>query len=378
MGWIKCLSLKKSLFTMIFISLVTAALFSALSFWLGVELSTRIFPREAAIFIDGSFTITENITSPAQGENMDVLLIILQIVQPVLFFVTALLTTVFLFYRWKLREPLKVLMEGAGHIIENDLNFSIEVPSADELGQLCAAFETMRQVLLENNQKLWRQAEERKRLNAAFSHDLRNPVTVLKGSVKMAKQCVQCGTEKTEQLIENLERIETYAGRIERYVEVMSHAGQLEQIQLERVAVTAHNLIHDLESGIRLVMADSDKTLLFSASEVKREVSADKNVLFEIMENLVSNALRFAERTVSVRVSFADEILTLEVMDDGYGFPAGLLQNGVQPFQKGNEEAEHFGMGLYICDLLCRKHGGTLTIRNNEQGASVCANLKIS
>ena len=52
----------------------------------------------------------------------------------------------------------------------------------------CAAFETMREELLLTNQELWRQAEERRRLNAAFAHDLRNPVTVLKGTVKQLRQ----------------------------------------------------------------------------------------------------------------------------------------------------------------------------------------------
>ena len=55
-----------------------------------------------------------------------------------------------------------------------------------------------------------------------------------------------------------------------------------------------------------------------------------------------------------------------------------LLKNGIQPFRKGTEEAEHLGMGLYICDLLCRKHGGTLKIANTDIGAVASAILKIS
>ena len=54
------------------------------------------------------------------------------------------------------------------------------------------------------------------------------------------------------------------------------------------------------------------------------------------------------------------------------------MKNGIQPFRKGTEEAEHLGMGLYICDLLCRKHGGTLKIANTDIGAVASAILKIS
>ena len=72
------------------------------------------------------------------------------------------------------------------------------------------------------------------------------------------------------------------------------------------------------------------------------------------------------------------QIDKLEIADDGDGFPAELLKSGIQPFRKGTEEAEHLGMGLYICNLLCRKHGGTLKIANTDIGAVASAILKIS
>lgn len=373
MEWIKRMSLKKSLFTMALISLVIATLLSALSFWLGMQIP----PQGEMIVVYGDHITTENIAPSSQIENSEMLLPVLQIVLPILFFVAALLTTVLLFYRWKLKEPLNILMNGANHIIDNDLDFSIEAHSADELGQLCTAFETMRQTLIKNNQELWRQAEERKRLNAAFSHDLRNPVTVLKGSIEMASKCAVMGTEKTELLLENLTRIKTYTGRIERYVETMSNVGRLEQIQIERISTDPEVLAYELENSMRFVAEDSGKQLKFSSTGITGKIYVDGNILFQITENLISNAIRFAKHTISVNLSLTGDMLILEVIDDGSGFPDTLLRNGIHPFQKGNEDAEHFGMGLYICDLLCRKHDGYIEIKNCEQGAVVCAILKI-
>lgn len=378
MEWIKRMSLKKSLFTMALVSIAIATLFSIISILALSEIRTQIYSQGMEIMFDGSNTIANNVNQSSQGEYLVTLFAALQIALPIIFFVIALLATVFLFYRWKLKAPLKILMDGANHIIDNDLDFSIEVQSTDELGQLCTAFETMRQALLKNNRELWRQAEERKRLNAAFSHDLRNPVTVLKGSAKMARQCAESGTERTAQLIENLTRIETYTGRIERYVEAMSSAGRLEQIQLEKAFTDPQILARELENAIRLVVADSDKQLSFTSTETVGKILLDKNVLFQITENLVSNAIRFAKQTISVNLSFSGDMLFLQVVDDGSGFPVALLKNGIQPFQKGNEDAEHFGMGLYICDLLCKKHGGCVEIKNCEQGALASAILKIS
>lgn len=64
---------------------------------------------------------------------------------------------------------------------QNNRVFQKKVDKEDELGKLCASFEKMRQALQESNDEMWRQMEERNRLNAAFSHDLRTPLTVLKG-----------------------------------------------------------------------------------------------------------------------------------------------------------------------------------------------------
>ena len=59
------------------------------------------------------------------------------------------------FYHWKIKKPLAVLGAASRKIAENDLGFAVEQPSGDELGQLCASFETMRRSLEENNKALW-------------------------------------------------------------------------------------------------------------------------------------------------------------------------------------------------------------------------------
>lgn len=378
MEWVKKKSLKKTLFTLAFVNLIIAALLSVLSFLVCIELRTRMVPQGEAIVIDGSYSVTEYAISRSEDQTLSVLLSVLQLTLPVVFFIIALLATVFLFYNWKLKEPLKILMDGANHIIDNDLDFSIAARSTDELGQLCTAFETMRHTLLKNNRELWRQTEERKRLNAAFSHELRNPVTVLKGSAKMAMQCAVSGTEKAGLLLENLTRIDTYTHRIERYVEAMRNAERLEQIQLEKNFMEPQALVSELENMIRLVASDSEKQISFTGTEATGKIHVDKYVLFQTAENLVLNAIRFAELTILVNLSITDDMLIFEVADDGSGFPDKIIKNGIQPFQKGNEDTEHFGMGLYICDLLCKKHGGYLKIENASSGALVRAALKIS
>lgn len=371
------MSLKKSLFTLTFVNLLLAVILSAVVFWGCTKLSAALDPSGVQIVVGADAIIKTEFPEPTAGTAVaGNVLAVLQFCLPILFFIVALILTASLFYRWKLKEPLAILMDGANRIMENDLDFTIPSVSGDELGQLCVTFETMRQSLLNSNRELWRQTEERKRLNAALAHDLRNPITVLKGSVKMAKHCA--GTGNTPQLMDDLERIDAYTGRIERYVETMSKVQRLEQVQPKKALFDTAALSADLEKALGFSITEYGKQLRFHGLPVCGTVSLDKAMLFQIAENLTTNALRFAKENVAVKLTIEGENLILEVTDDGYGFPADLLKNGIQPFRKGTEEAEHLGMGLYICDLLCHKHGGALKIANTNTGAVASAILKIS
>lgn len=375
---IKQMNLKKALFTIAFINITIALILSFLSVWGCVIVRSQLAPNGVVIDVHTTPVLVTQMPEPTeQAATIVEIISIVQIILPILIYIFALLITVSMFYHLKLKEPLAVLTKGASRIIENDLDFTIEAKSQDELGRLCTAFETMRKTLLDNSRELWRQAEERKRLNAAFSHNLRNPVTVLKGAAKLAKKSVIDGMGSTEQIVDNLSRIESYTSRIERYIETMSSIGRLEEIPVKQEIIQWNSLISELKNAILFVAEDSNIKMNFCASACSEAVMIDKFILFQIAENLISNALRFAAQNIDVFCSLNETIFELSVTDDGCGFPAAIIKNGIQPFQKGNDDTEHFGMGLYTCNLLCQRHGGSVSIRNNKTGATVSATLKI-
>ena len=92
---------------------------------------------------------------------------------------------VFLFYHNKLKRPIEELEQASKKIADNNLDFSITYKNKDEMGTLCAEFERMRQQLVENNRVLWKKIEEEKILRAEIAHDIRSPLSVLKGYQEM-------------------------------------------------------------------------------------------------------------------------------------------------------------------------------------------------
>lgn len=273
-----------------------------------------------------------------------------------------------LFYRWKLKRPIALLMEGTRRIQAQDLDFSIPQPSRDELGQLCAAFETMRAQLLRTNRELWRQGEERKRLNAAFAHDLRNPVTVLKGSVTLLRQ-----GSRDPRLLDRLER---YTQRIAEYVEAMGGVQRLEQLPVRPAVIDNAILAAELAETARLLAPRLTASL---SAPAPGPVALDHGILLTVAENLIGNAARFGRERLEIALSREGDTLTLTVADDGPGFPPELLRDGPKPFGRLAEDPEHFGMGLYSSRLLCQKHGGELRLQNRPAGgAAAVASLRIS
>ena len=264
-----------------------------------------------------------------------------------------------LFYRLKLKKPIAILREGTERIRNHDLDFSIPEVSSDELGRICAAFETMRAQLLRTNRELWHQAEERKRLNAAFAHDLRNPVTVLKGSVRLMK------SGRADEHV--LDRMESYTLRIEQYVEAMSGIQQLEQLPLRTARVNGAQIRSELEETAKLLAPG--KKIVLSVQE-EEALCIDHGIFLTVAESLIGNAARFAEREIETFLAREGDMLFLTVSDDGPGFPSELVRNGPAPFGNTEKNAEHFGMGLYSSSLLCLKHGGELRLKNTRPGGA--------
>ena len=265
------------------------------------------------ILADGSIVKMETPTETQQ--NILSMLGIIQIVSCIVLPMGGLALSGILYYHIKLKQPISTLRNGISRIRNHDLDFSMPVHSDDELGQLCTAFDTMREELLKSNQELWRQAEERKRLNAAFSHDLRNPITVLKGTIKLLRQ----GTAD-EQAID---RLESYTLRIEQYAEAMSSIQRLEQMPV-RINEYSYSLLHsELEETAKILAGALEPSV--SAPD-KGTIQLDHGLVLTVAENLIGNAARFAKSKIEIHLERKGNFLHLSVTDDGPGYPVELIK----------------------------------------------------
>ncbi len=280
-----------------------------------------------------------------------------------------------LFYRNKLQRPVSLLHKGAEKIAANDLNFTIDYDSQDELGRLCRSYNDMRASLEQNNRKMWRFVEERRRLNASFSHDLRTPLTVLRGYTDMLRKYIPADRYPKEKLISTVNTMSDHINRLENYVSAMNTLYRLEDITVEPRPVEGEKLAETLRSTAEILCREANMRLQFRAC-LDGFLQADAEVVLQVFENMMSNAVRFANGSIEVDCARDAKELTLVVTDDGRGFLQEDLRQAAAPYYRGrpSEEDTHFGLGLNICKLLCEKHGGYLKIANSRtSGAMVTA-----
>lgn len=283
-------------------------------------------------------------------------------------YVSAITFCAMMFFKKKLREPIGILTSATGRIAENSLDFHVTYGPRDEMGRLCDSFEKMRAALETNNAEMWRQMEERRRLNAAFSHDLRTPLTVLKGHAELLKSEIPDETISRQEILQEVDAMSAHIGRLEKYVGAMSRLQRLEDVEIHIEPVPAMAFAESLKESAEILCGE--KAMGFAASP-GLVWNVDPEVVTQVFENLMSNAVRYAESWVKVRLEQRENDLLLTVSDDGPGFSNQGLEKATEPFYRADNSTEgHLGLGLNICRVLCERHGGGVKVENAPEGGA--------
>ncbi len=334
------------------------------------ELSEEWAPSIRQLTVETRYSEADSVLDVALG-------ILESLIIPGSFIVGAILCSM-LFYRNKLRQPLNILGEAAARIARDDLDFHVSYDRDDEMGRLCGAFESMRDSLEQNNRRLWRSMEERKRLNAAFAHDLRTPLTVLKGYADMMMKFAPDERCPRGKLTATAKTMARHVLRIEGYVNSMSDIQRLEDLPCNPEPLNAQEFIEQTRDAMRMLCDERDRLLDFRAGPMQ-SLTLDRALVAQVWENLLRNALRFSANCVRVECSQVDGRFLLCVSNDGRPFTQEELRRASDAYYSSDDRdgEAHFGLGLHICKVICEKHGGWLQLENHPMyGATVIAGFR--
>lgn len=297
-----------------------------------------------------------------------------------------------IYYKNKLREPISLLKLEMESIKRNDLSFSCFYDSADEMGDICKTMDIMRKAIVDHQKNMWELMEEQRKVNAAFAHDLRTPLTVISGYMDMLMEYYPKGQISEEKMMEILSSVQGQAVRMRSFSETMKAVQSFEVLEVRKKRHTAADLEEDIRSITAGLENENTPVISVSTKVSRQEIYYDENIVMEVLGNLLSNAMRYGKNKIEILAEQRDDRLFLYVKDDGRGMTREELYKADSPYYSdrtkkeakdslsesdgvGTEESNvHFGIGLTICKILCKKHGGGISFSNSvEGGAIVCA-----
>jgi two-component system OmpR family sensor kinase len=267
-------------------------------------------------------------------------------------------------------QPVDVLTREAASIASFETDRALPtVPGDDEIARLAATLDGMLGRL--------RVAFERER---AFvddaSHELRTPIAVLRGEIELALLAADDPGERERSLRSALGEAE----RLSRLAE------DLLLLARERAgALVLHELPVDL---LDLAATEADRLqpalgLRIRVSGAPVVVVGDADRLRQLLTNLLHNSAVAGADTVEIRSSADEAAATLEVSDDGPGFPSEVLHSAFERFVRGDESRTHggsgAGLGLSIVRAVVTAHGGTVEARTGGHlgGAVITVRLPL-
>ena len=260
-------------------------------------------------------------------------------------------------------------------IFNNNLDFEIEYDYMDEFGKLCKSFDKMRIQLIDNNQKMWNRIIEEKEFHASIAHDIRVPLMVLEGYVETILEFYPEDNISKEEVLAELNKCNVQIARLKEFVEYMRRADEVKLRDRKDEKVSALKIIYDIEEENKVFYKKNGIDIKVQHNQFKEdfEINIDKFIFLEIYENIITNAIRFANSEVSININIEDEQVILIVKDDGCGFESKIINEiDSEKIRKNRNYASgHMGMGLYITKLLCDKYDGDLKVYNAADGGAI-------
>lgn len=292
-----------------------------------------------------------------------------------------------IFFAKRLRPALEAISDMLSALNAGDYSKEIIYQNNDEMGQISQGMEELRKKLIREKRRQWEKQEEQRNINAAFAHDIRTPLTVIRGYTEFLQKYVPQGKVSQELLMGKLDTMQYQEERLLRFSNTMTKLQQIEKREISCQWIRFSDLLQRLRELAEMMEQTTGKRIsVYHRQELKtkqeeREILVDSECIQEVAENLLNNAVRYAAQEILMQLEINKSELTIYVKDDGSGFSQKALRAAAEVYyseeknkeRESNSNMEHFGIGLSICKMLCENHNGGITFRNSMEGGAIVA-----
>ncbi|RGZ00107.1 HAMP domain-containing sensor histidine kinase [Clostridium sp. AM58-1XD] len=270
-------------------------------------------------------------------------------------------------------RPLSLLQEATKKIRDGNLDFTMEVEDDDEIGQLCQNFEEMRIRLKESSEEKVQYDRDNKELISNISHDLKTPITAIKGYVEGILDGVASSPEKLDKYIRT---IYNKANDMDRLIDELTFYSKIDtnKIPYTYSKINVSGYFHDCVEEVGLDMEARGIELgYFNYVDEDVMIIADAEQLKRVINNIISNSVKYIDKKkgiINIRILDVGDFIQIEIEDNGKGIAAKDLPNIFDRFfrtdSSRNSSKGGSGIGLSIVKKIIEDHGGRIWATSKE------------
>ena len=268
-------------------------------------------------------------------------------------------------------EPLDELAAGAKRIKENDLTEDINYSGDIEFENVCDTFNKMQKHILREQEKNRKYEKARTDMIAGISHDLRTPLTAIRGTIKGLMDGIASTPEKQDRFLETAYR---RTGEMDLLLNQLFYLSKIETgnmpITLRKIEISS--FIKNYVQAKQGLVENEKEELIEETKEITAEVAVDPEQLQRIFDNLLENSRKYGEKVplkMKIGLRKTPGGILIRFSDNGVGVPENKLPYVFDEFYRVDEsrnKKEGNGLGLYIVKYLIEAMGGTVRAENED------------
>lgn len=276
-----------------------------------------------------------------------------------------------------MEKPINDLAQAADNIREGNLNFEVMGSNYDEIDKLCSNFDTMRKELRRAEEREKYMKQERSMLLANISHDLKTPVTSIKGYIDGIRDGIADTPEKMDKYLDTI-----YA-KAESIDELVNNLSMFSKLELSRLTFDFEN--GDINAFLRDFIADcvldfekNGVALVNNISDERAIVRIDYEKMSRVFANIIDNAIKYRNEnnpTLEVDTFMQDKGVYVCISDNGIGIEEKELTNVFDGFYRvdSSRSIKGSGLGLGIVRQIVEKYGGKIWLKSEGLGKGTTA-----